>query len=343
MKIHDRAHQNKPKEYEVNVRIKACPFTLAYKAVEWKSPSLDYGKRMVSIKLVGKAEQQCIKVGSPDALYVTDGFNLTHNTTLARITARELGVTEAGMHEIDGATFTSVDDMREIGRLATFKSLLASSKAILVDECHRVSAQGFDSLLKAIEEPPPNTYWLFCTTEAAKVKETIRTRCTIVNLKPLSRAQVKDVLGRVTNEEALKIPKGTVDLIATEAGGSIRQALVMLDQARDARDLNDVADAIESAIDDPKVIELCRWLIDPRPDNWEHAMKLCGPLMEQGSESVRNVVCAYFLKALVGAKQNRAPAYLSILQEFADPWPSQDRGAALVLAVGRYFYARRRG
>lgn len=76
---------NTPKgnEYRVNVRIGECPFTVPYKAQGWRKPAFEYGKKISSIEYIGDVEQQCISVSAPDHLYITDGYNLTHNTTMA--------------------------------------------------------------------------------------------------------------------------------------------------------------------------------------------------------------------------------------------------------------------
>lgn len=79
-------------EWNINVRLKECPFSLAYKADGWIAPKFSYGKHIASIDYVGDVEQQCIMVSAPDHLYITDGFNVTHNTTIANHFAARLGM-----------------------------------------------------------------------------------------------------------------------------------------------------------------------------------------------------------------------------------------------------------
>jgi DNA polymerase-3 subunit gamma/tau len=98
-------------------------------------------------------------------------------TTLARIAARSLGIKGGGaLREIDAASKTGVDDMRQVCVDLGYKVLGGGSRGLIVDECHQLSKAAWNSLLKITEEPPPDTYWFFCTTEPSKVPVTIKRR-----------------------------------------------------------------------------------------------------------------------------------------------------------------------
>ena len=95
-------------------------------------------------------------------------------TTLARIVASYL---EAAVLEIDAATNTGIDAMRAVQDMARYKAIDNEKRVVIIDECHALSKQTWQSLLKIVEEPPAHLYWAFCTTEPDKVPATIKTRC----------------------------------------------------------------------------------------------------------------------------------------------------------------------
>ncbi len=103
-------------------------------------------------------------------------------TTLARILAHGL---DAGKNitEVDAARNTGIDAMRQVADNAQYNAFGGGNRAVIVDEAHGLSKQAWNSLLKAIEEPPKHLFWFFCTTEPAKVPQVIRTRCSLFEVK----------------------------------------------------------------------------------------------------------------------------------------------------------------
>ena len=133
--------------------------------------------------------------------------------------------------EIDGATYTGVDAVREvIVEPLSIAPMRDRYKIFIIDEVHRLSKQAFDALLKSIEEPPPYVKFMMATTELHAVPATIQSRSQVFELKALPFSAIRDQLKAVTSEEKVKVDDGALSLIARSAEGSMRDALSALDQ-----------------------------------------------------------------------------------------------------------------
>jgi DNA polymerase-3 subunit gamma/tau len=133
--------------------------------------------------------------------------------------------------EIDGATYTGVDDVRKvIIEPLTIAPLRDRFKVFIIDEVHRLSKQAFDALLKSIEEPPPYVKFMMATTDLHSVPATIQSRSQVFELRTLPFAAIRDQLITVTRSEKVAIDDAAVSLVARSAEGSMRDALSALDQ-----------------------------------------------------------------------------------------------------------------
>ena len=258
----------------------------------------------------------------------------TGKTTLARIVAKQYGVRPEDLVEIDGATYTGIDAMRSIQDAARYRAFgKEGMRAVLIDEVHRLSKQAFDSLLKATEEPPAHMVWLFATTEAGKVPKTIQTRCASYTLREVPENDIREVLETIARQERMNTPSDVLGLCAREARGSVRQAISYLNVAGHTTKRAEAADLIRSAEDSKTVIDLCRLLA--RGGKWVEAVSLISK-MEERPESVRIIVCNYFAKVTLGARDDRsAQRALAVLDSFSTPYNDSEGQAPLLLSVGR--------
>ncbi|MDP2648987.1 MAG: AAA family ATPase, partial [bacterium] len=152
----------------------------------------------------------------------------TGKTTVARILARELGVSESDLYEIDAASNRGIDDIRALreGVYATpFESLY---KFYIIDEAHMLTRDAWNALLKTIEEPPAHAVFVLATTERDKVPETIQSRCEIYSFRQPSREMLAEVVQDVAKKESYKLERAGADLVALLAEGSFRDALSIL-------------------------------------------------------------------------------------------------------------------
>ena len=142
----------------------------------------------------------------------------------------------ADVYEIDGASNNSVDQIRELRSNIKFMPAHSPYKIYIIDEVHMLTASAFNALLKTLEEPPPHVMFEFATTEPHKIPITILSRCQRYDLSYVPLAAIVDHLARLCTEEGFQIDNRGLELIAREAGGSIRDALSLLDQVMSCTD-----------------------------------------------------------------------------------------------------------
>jgi len=133
--------------------------------------------------------------------------------------------------EIDGASNTGVDDVRELREAVKYAPSSGRYKVYIIDEVHMLSTQAFNALLKTIEEPPPHVIFIFATTEPRKVPSTIQSRCQHHAFRRIPRDKIKEQLLKITGKENINISDNALEMLARAADGSMRDALTLLDQA----------------------------------------------------------------------------------------------------------------
>ena len=133
--------------------------------------------------------------------------------------------------EMDAASHTGVDDVREIIENARFRPVMARTKVYIIDEVHMLSKNAFNALLKTLEEPPEHVKFLFATTEIEKVPVTVRSRCQRFDLRRIEPDVLINHLAGICAKEHVDIERDALALIARAAEGSVRDALSILDQA----------------------------------------------------------------------------------------------------------------
>jgi DNA polymerase-3 subunit gamma/tau len=146
-----------------------------------------------------------------------------------RCMAAESG-TETDVIEIDAATHTGVDNVRELRNQAAYAPLKARYKIYIIDEVHMLSKGAFNALLKTLEEPPPHVKFLFATTEPHKLPDTILSRCQVLKLSALSEADIEKRLDEVFALENVQAEAGVSAAIARRSRGGMRDALSLADQ-----------------------------------------------------------------------------------------------------------------
>ncbi len=133
--------------------------------------------------------------------------------------------------EMDAASHTGIDDVREIIDNARYRPVMARTKVYIVDEVHMLSKAAFNGLLKTLEEPPEHVKFIFATTEIDKVPVTVRSRCQRFDLRRIDAGLLADHLRRICEAEQVMIEPDALAMIARAAEGSVRDALSLLDQA----------------------------------------------------------------------------------------------------------------
>lgn len=133
--------------------------------------------------------------------------------------------------EIDAASRTGVDDMRDLIENVQYKPANGKYKIYLIDEVHMLSKASFNALLKTLEEPPEHVVFIFATTDPEKIPKTVLSRCLQLNLKTVSHDVLQEHLKSIVTKEAISNDEEALALIADSANGSVRDALTLLDQS----------------------------------------------------------------------------------------------------------------
>lgn len=133
--------------------------------------------------------------------------------------------------EMDAASHTGIDDIREIIEQVRYAPVSARYKVYIIDEVHMLSTQAFNGLLKTLEEPPPHVKFIFATTEIRKVPITVLSRCQRFDLRRVDAGMLTEHLNRIAGLESISVEDEAVAMVARAAEGSVRDALSIFDQA----------------------------------------------------------------------------------------------------------------
>ena len=134
--------------------------------------------------------------------------------------------------ELDAATHTGVDDVRDLQELLRFHPTRDRFRVVIVDEVHMLSKAAFNALLKSIEEPPPYVLWIFATTERHKIPATILSRCQQLEFRPVATERIASRLLEIAGHDGFALTASAAETVARAADGSVRDALSLLDQLR---------------------------------------------------------------------------------------------------------------
>jgi len=204
------------------------------------------------------------------------------------VSCREIAAgTSTDVQEIDAASRTSVDDVRDLIEAVRYAPTPGKRRIYVVDEVHMLSTPAFNALLKTLEEPPPHSLFIFATTNPEKIPFTVLSRCQRHDLRRLPSSEIARRLAEVARAEDVAISERSVAEIAREGDGSLRDSLTLLDQ---------IVAAGGAEVDDARVAEILD-LIDRRillaiaeacvDGDAAAALEACGRAAEAGIEAKR--------------------------------------------------------
>ncbi len=134
------------------------------------------------------------------------------------------------VREIDAATYTGVDNVRELREGLRYRPARGRYKTVIIDEVHMLSRGAFNALLKTLEEPPPHVVFMFATTELQKVPDTILSRCQVFEFRRIAPSVIAGQLSRIAGDQGIEIEEDALRLLARMGEGSMRDAQSLLDQ-----------------------------------------------------------------------------------------------------------------
>ena len=153
-------------------------------------------------------------------------------TTLARVMAAQLNAVDQNLVEMNSADFRGIDSIRSIREAVIYPPSGGKefNRVWLIDECHKLTSDAQNAMLKLLEEAPPYAYFILCTTEPDKLITTVKTRCSEVKLRSVDVSDLVEHLNKIAKREGKEFEDTVIDAIAKEASGSPRLALVLLEQ-----------------------------------------------------------------------------------------------------------------
>jgi len=206
---------------------------------------------VIGQETVVRTLQNAIKDSRIHHAYLFAGVRGVGKTTAARILAKALNcvngptaepcnecticreITEGidmDVREIDAATYTGVDNIRELRDITQFQPARDRNRIFIIDEAHMLSTGAWNALLKLLEEPPPHVIFMFATTEINKVPQTIISRVQKEMLRKITLDELKERVRKIVDAEGIEADSGAIEIIARRGEGSVRDSLSLLDQ-----------------------------------------------------------------------------------------------------------------
>lgn len=270
---------------------------------------------------VVKAVAAALAKNDPPHAFLFHGPTGCGKTTLGRIVANMLGSSGGDFREVDSADFRGIDTIRELRKQSAFKPLEGTCKVWLIDECHKLTNDAQNALLKALEDAPSHVYYILATTDPQKLLPTIRGRCSQYQVRQLTETEMMKLLRSVVKAEGEKLEKVVYEQIIQDSQGHPRNALQILDQVLGVEAELRLEVAAKSAETQSQAIELCRALMGN--SGWKKVASILSGLQDQDPEGIRRLVLGYCNSVLLKGDNMKAGL---IMENFIEPfynsgWP----------------------
>ena len=309
-----------------------------------------------------KALENSISQNKLHQAYIFSGTRGVGKTTIARVFSKCLNCMQAdspqvipcnkcsaceeikiGRHmeflEVDAASRTGVDDMRELLDSVQYKPANARFKIYLIDEVHMLSKSSFNALLKTLEEPPPHVMFLMATTEVEKVPKTVLSRCLQLNLKVIPEAKIQLHLKSLLDLESIQYDEESIALIADSAQGSVRDGLTLLDQAiahgNGSLNTDDVK-ALLGTIDQSYIIELVEQVVAGNGDGAYNALHKITELNVEYEQVLKILISVFHKISLHQQLHNNESESIQRLADNLDPQITQLHYEIALNSLGKF-------
>lgn len=268
----------------------------------------------------------CRREKGPPPAFLLIGPKGCGKTTLAGIIKKELKVDDKDFVEMNTANVRGIDSIREIDINCRFAALGGTRKIYFFDECHKLTNDAQNALLKLLEKPPGHVTFILATTDPQMLIATLKDRCTIYEVSLLSNKEIKELVKAILKKEKIFIPEQAIDEIVIVADGGPRAALVLLDAVIDIEDDDDLINAIKGYnTAEATVKELCQALLNNQ--DWKTIAKLVKAITDD-PEKIRYAILGYMSAVLLNSGKPRAA---EVMVNFMDSF-MYTKKSGLVLA-----------
>lgn len=237
-------------------------------------------------------------------------------TTIGRIITERIGCKGADFREIDSGDNRGIDTIREIRKNSNYMPMEGSCRVWLLDECHKMTNDAQNALLKILEDTPKHVYFILCTTEPTKLIAAIRSRCSEFQVQTLTDQQMKSLLRSIVKAEGETLEMEIYEQIIQDSQGHPRNAIQTLEQVLNVDPDKRLEVAMKAAELQSQAIELCRILVKPKAQ-WREVNTILLQLKGQEPEDIRRVVMGYCQAILLKSDNVRAGL---VLENFIEPF-----------------------
>lgn len=242
-------------------------------------------EEMLGQEHIVKILKKQVESDSVNHAYLFCGTRGTGKTTTARLLAKAVNCLSEGekpcgkcdncraikegtfmdLIEIDAASNNGINDIRELRESVNFPPAVGRKKVYIIDEVHMLSKEAFNGFLKTLEEPPENVMFILATTEPQKLPQTILSRCIRMDFRRVSEADLETRMKEICQRKGIEIDEDALKLVATNADGSVRDGLTLLEQCISGREgkvtRDDVLDAL-GAVGEETYIDMTNAIAD---------------------------------------------------------------------------------
>lgn len=249
----------------------------------------------------------------PHALLLT-GETGCGKTTISRILANLLVKNAQNYIELDAADFRGIDMVRDLRKKCQYQPMGGGRRVYLLDECHKLTGDAQNALLKLLEDPPYHTFFILATTNPQQLIPTIRGRCSHLKLNRLLDIEMSKLLRKTAKKEGVRLTVEVIDALVIASQGHPRNGLTSLENVLAASEEDRVEVAAQAERVKIDAIELARELLKPG-GSWRKIAAILQGLKEENPESIRRLVIHYTQSILLKSDNERAGLMLECFIE----------------------------